>query len=179
MDSTVEKQGISSLQRFGEFLEKKLNSVVTIEAYFATAVLAVMMFLGTADVAGRYFNHPIYGAYELIAFLLVCLAASSFAFAELKKKHIRIMIITDHLPKKVQEILDIIVHFIGFGLFVVMTWRMAALAQRYIAMGPKGLSEELDIPIYPFMIILSLGFLLLAMMFLVDLIHSISKAVKE
>ena len=168
------------IKRLGKCVQRKVESAVRVCAYFGMFILAAMMFIGTADVAGRFFlNSPIEGAYELIGFLLLCLAAGSFGFSQLRKENLRISIVTKSLPVKTREIFEIVVHLIGFILSSLITWRMLVLAQRYISLGRKGLSPELDIPFAPFIIILSVGFLLMTVVFMIDVVHSINKAVKQ
>ena len=161
-------------------LGRKLDSVARVVLLGSMGFLVFMMLLMTADVVGRYFaNRPIGGSWELIGFLLVCLAASGLAYTQREKGNIRVLVLFDRLPQRGKTIVDILSYLIAIGVVSVMSWRLFVMAKRYILLPQGGLSEDLHIPFAIFMIILGIGLAFLGLVLLVDLIYSLSKVTEE
>lgn len=112
-------------------------------------ILFFMMIMITVDVTGRYlFNSPIPGTLEFTEFLMVFVVFFSMAFVQLEKRHIRVELVTQRLPKKLDDGMSIATLLIGavfFGLLAWQSWFSAWSAFEY-----REASEGLiQIPIYP------------------------------
>ena len=162
------------------FLRRKLTSIIELMHMGGGYFLIAMMLITTANVAGRYFaNSPIGGSYELTGLLLVCLAASAFPVPQIGKGHVRVTFLLNHLPPWCQACLNGISSLVGFAGTSIICWRMFLRAKEYLFLLRGGLTEDLSIPYYPFMFILSFGFGLLALMLLLQSLHSFSTLVKK
>ena len=137
----------------------------------AAYVLFVMMSLTVADVLGRYlFFRPVTGAHELVGFLLVCAATWGLAYCQLQKRHIRVTFLFERLSQKTGAIITILAYVIGLGISSLMFWQVVKLFNRYLVKGVE--TETLGMPYTPFIIILAIGVLMLAIILIKDLIHS-------
>jgi TRAP-type transport system small permease protein len=157
---------------------KILNAPLNMMLIAGMVVLAAIMLLMTADVFGRYlFRHPLTGADEAVGFLLLCLTAFSIAYALKEKMHIRIDFIVERFPVTIQMALDILAYLVGLLITVLIAWQLFVGAWNYI-LHPR-VTENLNIPYYPFIIILGLGFVVFALTFFTELLAAIKKVVKR
>ena len=159
---------------------RKLSLVIRGAVIGGMCVLAAMVLITVANVAGRYVaSAPIKGTYEIIGLLLVCLTATGLGYCQLEKGHIRVSIIRDRLTKRGQAILDSLAFLIGLGGIGLVCWYTFFRAKKYLFLTRGEVTEILGIHFYPFMFILFFGFLLLALVLLVHLIQSVNRAIKE
>lgn len=149
-------------------------------AVIAALVLAGMMLLTVGDVVGRYFfNRPITGTFELIGLLLVCAGTWGLAYCQIQKAHISISIFIDRLPRRARAIFSSLAYIIGLVGFSLVSWRVFLLAIKYLTLPKGNVTDTLRIPYFPFMLILSLSTGAFALVLLVDLVRSITKAVRK
>ncbi len=161
-------------------VERGLGFVSRVMAIIAACVLAIMVLLTAVDVGGRYFfNRPIPGSWELIGLLLVCAGTFGFAYCQINKRHIRVTFLFERLPLKLQAVSDILAYVIGLVAFSLICWQSAIMTKRYILLGPEGTSFDLDILLWPFWLTLVIGTGMLAIILLLDLLHSIIKVVRR
>jgi TRAP-type transport system small permease protein len=161
----------------GRIIHKLLSSLEK-EVILGVVVLFVMMMLTVSDVIGRYFfNHPIQGTNEITGLSLALVAASALSYSQIKKGHIRVDIITNRLSPKGKIILEIIAYFFCLVGSAVITWQTFIRGTTYIFATRGNVTETLGIPFFPFMLIVALGFFLLAIVSLVDFIRSLVKVV--
>ena len=167
---------IKSIKRIesGAYIATRVASIV------AEVALCAIVLLTVADVIGRYFfNNPITGTYELVGLLLVCAGTWGWGYCQLKKKHISVSIITDHLHSGAKAILLIFGYFIGLVGFSLLCWQLFLLAWRYVFMARGGLTLTLGIPFCPFMFMLTIAAGLIALTLLIDLVKSVAKVVQK
>lgn len=137
----------------------------------AAYVLFIMMMLTVADVLARYFFvRSITGVYELVGFLLICAMTWGMAYCQIQKRHIRVTFLLERFSQKTVAIINILVWFAGFCLMSVMFWQVAVLAKRYFLNG--AVSDKLLIPFFPWIVLLAIGIVMLALIFIKDLVHS-------
>ncbi len=146
--------------------------------WIAIIVMAGMMFLTFADVAGRYvFNKPINGAYELTEYAMAIVIGFGIAYCAVQKGHVTIDLITTRFPKRAQAIIDSVTGFICLGLSVLIVWKYIEFIPDIYHSGRE--SVILGIPYYPFVAIVTLGLLSLTVVLLTHFIEFIYKAVKH
>jgi len=78
--------------------EKAIKGVTTVLNSITMVLMAVMMFLGAADVVGRYiFNRPIIRTLEMSEVILVSMSMLGLARTQLAKGHIKLEYFTARL----------------------------------------------------------------------------------
>jgi TRAP-type C4-dicarboxylate transport system permease small subunit len=83
-----------------------------------------MMFLGTADVLGRYaFNSPILGSQELMQVGMASLVMLGWAYTQKEDGHIKVDLFLNMFPKGGQRVLNIIMTFLGLFLFAAIGFK--------------------------------------------------------
>lgn len=150
-------------------LSNRLHAVSRYLRQIGNLALAAMMFLTTADVAGRYFfNKPVLGAFEVTEYLMLLVVFSFLAFAQAQKAHITVDILFNHLPYKIKVILDRLNHLICL-LMMLLVAKMG-IAQAFELKNNGEMSTLLKLPDYPFAIFMVLGCTALCIEFLIDVI---------
>jgi TRAP-type C4-dicarboxylate transport system permease small subunit len=157
-----------------------LQAASKVMAVIAALVLAAMMLLTVADVVGRYFfNHPIKGTWELVGLLLVCAGTWGLGYCQMKKGHISITILLERFSKRVQAIISTLAYLIGLTGFSLICWQMFLLAKKYFLLARGNITDTLELPYFPFMLALSIGAGMMALMLLVNLIHSLAEVARK
>jgi len=145
--------------------------------YLACAAVIVMMLLSTSDVVLRLLGNPIPGSYELVGFLGTIVVSFALAFTSIEKGHIAVELMVEKLPQRTQLIIEFICNLIGALLFGMMTYKAVRYALDIRASGE--VSSTLQMPIYPFIFGMALGFGLLLLVLTADSIKSLRRALAE
>ncbi|MGE5511512.1 MAG: TRAP transporter small permease subunit [Bacteroidota bacterium] len=107
------------IDRFVAALTYGLNAV-------GTVCVVLMMALTTADVVARYvFNSPTMWADEMASYLLIAIVFLGLAHNLRTDAHIRIDVITTHVPLRLRLILEVFAYAAGILfsiLLVIGTW---------------------------------------------------------
>lgn len=131
----------------------KIVSIITeINKKIAYVTLTLMMIAVSIFSIARTLGHSFVGNIEIVQFLMVLLIVTALAFTERENAHISIGIIVDYLPKAVQKVIDIIVYILLIVLCLLMSW-VVILQIDY-----SQVSSLLEIPYYPFKIMIVIGY---------------------
>jgi TRAP-type C4-dicarboxylate transport system permease small subunit len=167
---------VKTVRRFEDRLKSAIEKIFIAGA----VVLFIMMMLTVSDVVGRYFfGKPIMGVDELVGLSLVCLVAVSLAYCQLQKGHIRIELLNEHLPSKAQVALDVVAYLFSLSGACLISWQTLDRAMAYLFATRGQMTQIMGIPYFPFVLVLGLGFFLLAIASLIDFINSIVKVLKN
>lgn len=146
----------------------------------AAAVLAVMMLLTVADVIGRYFfSRPIKGTWELVGLLLACAGTWGLAYCQIEKAHISITIVYDLFSQRVRAVMSAFGCLIGLGGFSFISWQTFVLAKRYFLQPRMDETDTLGLPFSPFILLLSIGAGMMALMLIVDVVRYIAEVTRK
>jgi TRAP-type C4-dicarboxylate transport system permease small subunit len=98
-------------------------------------------------------------------------------YTQSKKGHIEVELLVERFPKRVQLVIASIMCLISTGLFVLTTWQVFRNAISKLQDG--NVTAVLAIPIYPFVFVADLCFLLLLLLVLLELIKLIGKVARN
>ena len=171
-------RSIMSIMTFSKTLEKFNRVISGWFQWIAVFGIVVMMGLTCVDVIGaKVFRTPVFGAID--SMMLAQLVAVSFAAAMtlIVGKHIHVDFFWLVLPKRLQVIVDCIIYFLAFSLFVLIVWRLLAFAF-YLQTGDEQ-SVTARIPLCPFVYAAAVGCFPVCLVYLQRLIQSIHKMVKN
>jgi TRAP-type C4-dicarboxylate transport system permease small subunit len=133
------------LKRFDEFnhqLSEKFEWVGLVG-------LLTVMFITFIDVIGaKLFLRPVLGAIDIV--MLAQLLAIAFAAAStlLAGRHVQVEFFVMMLPKRVQVIVDGLIHIFCLVLFILIVWRLTVYG--YDLQTGGEISPTAQIPLYPF-----------------------------
>ncbi len=149
---------------FINFLSSLLNHI-------AAYVLVTMMFLTAFDVILRFiFNSPIPGTVEIVQYSLPIVITFGFARCAIEKGHVNVEVLISKLSGRKKAFINIIIYLFFFILSELITWQTFL---RTLGMAASGLkSEVLSLPIFPFILMVSLGFGVLCLVILKEFFKS-------
>lgn len=134
------------------------------------AVLALMS-VATANVVLRIFHIPFRGAYELVSFIGAIVIAFALGYTQQLKGHIVVDILTDKFPKTLSTMLDVVNHLVTMVFFATVAWQIYRVGMQIWESGE--LSETLKIIYHPFIFAVSLGFVMLSLTALIQLMSDV------
>lgn len=156
-------------------LQAKAHLVGKVCGQAGSGILFIMMLLMVADITLRFlFNKPILGGYELVEILMVLLVGLGFAFTQSEDGHVRVTMFIDYLPARPKAIVDAMGLLAGTAMMGIVGY--AGIVQGGISDAQGQTTTVLFIPLYPFYYLLGAGFLVYALVMLVDALGVFSSA---
>ena len=132
-------------------------------------MLLVMMFLGTADVTGRYlFNKPIWGTVEIFEILLPGIVLFSLAHTQDTKSHIKVELFYSRLSLRLKAWIGLATTLIAFFLFVLIIWQGIVTAMVYWKQNREIMN--IGLPLYPFHLFIPLGGFCMCLVLIAEII---------
>jgi TRAP-type C4-dicarboxylate transport system permease small subunit len=158
--------------RFAKIVHRILLAGMAIGGVF----LVGMMVLIVANIAYRTTGHVIDGSYELSELMIVVTASFALGFAALHRSHVDVKIIVSNFPDRLQKILEAFTSFLAMGTWAVVAWAGSLILwDRWLTEE----SEMLLIPFLPFRVVLLIGLILIALVYLIDMILALKMAAKK
>ena len=141
-----------------------LGGASTLLAWIGGLGLVLMMLHITADVIARYiFSAPLHGTVEIVsAYYMVAVVFLPLAMIERVNGHIVVELVTQHFPRRLQEILIAVVALLSAAYFVAFTWQTWGDAMKKYAVGEEALGT-VSIVVWPTRFYLPIGCGLLAL----------------
>jgi TRAP-type C4-dicarboxylate transport system permease small subunit len=136
------------------------------------AVLSLMS-LATGNVLLRVFHMPYRGAYEIVSFLGALVIAFALGYTQKRKDHIVVDILTEKFPKKLNRVLDVVNYSVTLVFFSIVTWQIFVWGAKIWESGE--VSETLKIIYYPFIFSVAVGFGVLSLTLLIDLLKTFQR----
>jgi TRAP-type C4-dicarboxylate transport system permease small subunit len=153
--------------------------ICRVMAAIASAVLGSILVLATSDIIGRVvFLHPIEGVVELVGMLMIVIGFLGLGYTQLMKGNIMIDIITSRFSQRGQAVFSIFSYIICIVICSLVTWQGGIRAWEYIFKKTGGYTSILHIIYWPFMMLMAVSFAWVTVIFILDLIQSIKKAMK-
>ncbi len=133
--------------------------------------LLALTLLATMNVALRIFRVPVSGTYEIVSFLGAIVTAGALGYTQKRKDHIVVDILSDRFPARVKRVLDRVSYALTLVFFSIVSWQTFVYGKRMMRTGE--VSETLKIAYYPFVFFVSLGFAVLTLTILLDLVETV------
>jgi len=157
---------------------KVFNVAFWVLVSVAMLILVGMMLLTVVDVGGRYLiNKPIVGSTEITEVMMLSLAFLALVWCTVKKVHIKLDLLTDHIPPAVRTINDTIFFILGMVVFSLISWQNFRMARDHLAAGHS--SWVLHIPNYPFYFVVAITSGIVALVLLLFIIQNIVQGIKR
>jgi TRAP-type C4-dicarboxylate transport system permease small subunit len=164
--------------RLAHSAEKIVSRIVKASGMASIVLLGVMMMLTVVDVTLRYlFDSPILGSMELTEYIMVCVGTLGLAWCALQGAHIKVDLIVGRLPQKAQKVLDSFNYILVIGVSLLITSQTFLRAGIVRRLGMA--SAMLDIPQYPFLLVVSFSYLLLFAAAIMLLIYAIASLISK
>jgi TRAP-type C4-dicarboxylate transport system permease small subunit len=131
-----------------------------------------MIFFPSFDVLLRvFFDKGILGTEELVSLMQVIIVFFALANTAVENGHIKVDLVYDRLPKRIQPIMSSSISFICMGLCSLIAWQTFRHGKEVWSSSLT--TVVLKIPVFPFEFLTAFGFLLTALIFLVDFLKSL------
>lgn len=153
----------------------KASRYVDILAGFILVGIAILIVANI--VLRRVANSSILGTYEMVGYLTAAAIGLSIAYCAVQGGHISANFLVERLPRPVQRIISISVDLASFVFLSLASWYLTRYAT-VIALSGR-VSPTIRFPFYPFIYLVALGFLALALVTLVRLAESLVGGGKE
>jgi TRAP-type C4-dicarboxylate transport system permease small subunit len=145
--------------------------------YASTGLLLVMLFLGTADVLGRYlFNRPLSGSQEIFEILLPGIVLLGWAYAQRLKVHVSVDLFFNRFQARFKAIVTLLITCLALAISILIVWQGLLLSISYFKMGR--LIRNINVPIFIPRLLVPLGAFTLFLVLIVDLYNDI-KTIKK
>lgn len=146
------------------------------KGFNAVACLAViaMVLLSVVDVVLRLFGKPIPGAYELVGFMGTIAVSFALGYTSLEKGHIAVELLFRKLPLRVQLAVEAFTDFVSFLIFGLLAYQAFIYALDIRRSGE--VSSTLQMPIYPFIFGMAIGFGFLCIFIIAEFVKSLRRA---
>jgi len=143
-----------------------VNSISAFFDKIAGWIFVGLMVLVVLNVILRSaFSAPIKGAFEYVGFYTAVAIAFSIAFCALKDAHIAITFIVEKVfSKKILKMISVLLNIISIAFFVFTAWELFGYGADMAVRGDLSLTTRT--PYYPFIYIIALCFVVLAVVLL-------------
>ncbi len=159
-----------------------INALGRILGIIGMIVLVAMMLLTGFDVFLRYvFNRPILGSAEITELMMVTFAFITIVWCTAGKAHIKVDLLSNRIPDTAKIVSDTLFYFLYLVLTSFIAWRnfLEALAVRPTSTFAGAGSSILDIPHYPFYMLIAVACALIAVMLLIYIGQGIAQVAKR
>jgi len=159
-------------------LESWVHPISKVMNRVASVALFSMMFLTIADVFLRkVFSRSILGTVEVTEFLLLILVFFALAQTEVLNGHVKVDLVMGRFSTRTQAIVDMITQLICFVMFGLFTW--SALVYSEKMREAAEVSQDLWLPIYPFVYVVVAGCAILSLALLIKFLLALAKIIKS
>lgn len=103
--------------------EKIVNLLTRWPNWMAAAALLVVMVIVCANVIGRsLFEMPVKGTVAIVSLLGAIVIGWAIAYTQVVKGHVRVDLLVQRLPHRIQYVVDSVINLIGLALFGLISW---------------------------------------------------------
>jgi TRAP-type C4-dicarboxylate transport system permease small subunit len=165
-------------QQLHDSVELWVNPISKIVNRIASGVLFFMMLLTIADVFLRkVFSSSILGTVEVTEFMLLILVFFALARTEVLNGHVKVDLVMGRFSERSQAMVDAITQLACFFLFGLFTW--SALVYSGKMREAVEVSQDLWLPIFPFVYVVVAGCALLSLVLLTKFFVALVKIIKS
>lgn len=170
---------IEHLATTARFIEDRTFPYLRLIGGLSSIVLILMMVSTVADAFGRrLFGAPIPGTYEFVSYLLCLLFLGSMCYCSIEKSHLSISVFTILLPTNIRNKIVAVGRFLSFAICWLMAWRLTISALSEKKVGTHGMQLTF-IPLYPFILIIAFGMVIVGFVFLLEGFQSLGAIKKQ
>lgn len=158
------------MQKFASRLSEYLD-------WLAGWVLMGSMLLVVCNILLRLFDRPIEGTYEWVGFLSAAAIGLALAYCAVQEGHIAVTFFVDKLAPGRQATIDFVVKLLSVAFLVLAFWESLLYGASMKASGEVALTTK--VPFYPFIYLIALGLLVMALVILSEILKTRRKVVRK
>jgi len=144
----------------------------------AAVCIAILMVVNFVDIIGsKFFLKSVPGALDISEELMVCLTLLPISYIALERGHIRITLLEDRLPPRVQFFLRIFQYLVATLITGFVTWRVFVQFQKTLRI--MQLKEGIDLPIWPGNLAVTISFGILTLVWALLMIKTLVEGIEK
>lgn len=157
-------------QSFDRLYQAYGRFVILLGMVAGAAAFAVMWLIDANALMRKLFNQPVQGALEITEAALVLIIFLSMAYTQRRRGHIRVTLLTRHLPLNVRHVLFVLILLVGSALtawyaFAAYTYAVRSFNINEMEWG------VITFVVWPIKSSIALGWGLFSLQFLLDAIR--------
>jgi TRAP-type C4-dicarboxylate transport system permease small subunit len=168
----------SGLARFADSFEALIKPFYRAVAYIGAAAMGLLVLMILYSVFARVFGSSMPGSQELTEQGLVVIVFTLMGFEHLGHEKMIVDVLVNKFPKRLREIVAIIIYLIATGILVIAVWQLIRWGMKVQDRGQTTMGA-LSLPVYPFSYLSAFGIATLVPIYLIRLLHAIDEAVKR
>lgn len=153
-------------------LEKTGKAINIAFAWLAGISLLLMVALVVANTLLRTFLVPIQGTSEIVGWLGAISVAFALGYTQLEKGHVMIDLLVQKFPRVLQRYLELLVSLVNTLFSALISWQLIKYGIN--VMNTVQLSQTLQLAFYPLIFAVSVGFMGLTFVFLVEFLKNLT-----
>ena len=162
----------------GEGWKKGIYSFSNFLNIIASIILFLMMLLTVTDVFLRkVLAKSILGTVEITEFMMLIIVFFALGQAEIEDKHVRVHLIVSRFKDKMQHLIDMVTQIFCLILFIIAL--LSAISYAFKMKVSGEVSQDLWIPLYPFIYVVVVGCTIVSIVLLVNFLKAMKKVLKR
>jgi TRAP-type C4-dicarboxylate transport system permease small subunit len=160
------------VQNIIDFLYKGIKPVSIVANAIGMVMMTVMMIFVTLDVTLRkLLDSPILGSIEITQFMLAICVSFGLAQCTIDKGHVIVDLFVSRLTTRAKARLGIVTGMLAVGSCLLVTWQLFNYI--FIIKEVNNVSSVLKIPMWPFVALVTFGFVLFCFVLFVHFLEYI------
>jgi len=153
-------------------LKNIIRRTAELFAWFASAVLILIMALTFVDVVGRtLFGRSLVGTVESVELLMGVLVFCGLALTEVNRRHVFVETFQQLFPSPLQRISRVFNLLLALAVTGVLAWQLMQKTKELIS--DQEYTQILEIPYWPGAVLMSLGIFLFLLVLLLHLVEEL------
>ena len=166
------------LRRITDYLKKVISPISRILGGISMVAIVFVTLLVVVDVClRRLFNSPIFGSHELSSLSFSIIVFLPLAWCAFNNNHVELDLVVKKLPKTTQSSIEVIILLLTSGILGLMSWQLLIQGMKLQAANQE--TALLEIPMYPFIYIATLGSIILTLAFFIRFLYSLSTIIEK
>ncbi|MBN2060354.1 MAG: TRAP transporter small permease [Deltaproteobacteria bacterium] len=145
--------------------------------WISCIAVLIMMCIVCANVILHFFDMPILGAHEYVTLISTVIISFGLAHTGVIKGHVAVDLVMRRFSERTQAIVSSITGIVAIIIFAIIMWWMAKYGYNNFKLNLA--TETMEIPIYPFIFVISFGFLIYLIVLIVEFFNSIVMVFKK
>ena len=174
------EQSIQTNHPMMDKIDTAICRVLRVIVWVSAACLVGIMLVAFFNVLGeklRSAGLPVSGipaSTEIIQYLHIPVVYLAAAFVTLERGHTRIDLLSTKFPTVLQKIFTILGDILGIGVCVLISWRGFVQMGKFIARHRMSSVSGVGFPLWPFALIMAVGFILLTLSLIWHIIREVT-----
>jgi len=171
--SITEESRVAGFARIVNLLQSYSLRFNTWLALIVSVWMFLTIFQVVFDVTGRYvFSAPLPATFSISEVMIVFFVYMGLTYTEAKGRNIRVDALSKHLPRRLQDLFEVIFLIGGLIIIALIIWQTFLTASQ--ALQYRQTALDYPVPLYPGKFAISLGFFLLFIQYFLNLLTKVT-----